>query len=128
MPVAYVAGPYRDARGSYYVEHNIRVAEGVAAWLWGHGYAVLCPHANTRHFDGLCSEEVFLAGTLALMERCDVVVMVAGWRRSAGATAERARAMALGIPVLDACSDEDLAALIAHSWRAPADGEEVSHV
>jgi hypothetical protein len=36
----------------------------------------LCPHANTTNFDGLCSDQTFLDGTMKMMCRCDLVVLL----------------------------------------------------
>jgi hypothetical protein len=57
------------------------------------------PHANTRYFDGLCTGEFWLAGTLALMLRCDAVLLTAKWHTSAGAIREARTALAVGLPV-----------------------------
>lgn len=103
QPVAYVSGPYRDPRGTYYVEQNIRAAERVAVELWRLGYAVICPHANTRHFDGCCpsSDDVFIRGDLELVRRSDVVVTLPNWARSAGARNEVAAAHYSNVLVLN---------------------------
>lgn len=98
--VAYVSGPYRDARGVWWVEQNIRAAEAVAVALWGMGFAAICPHTNTKHMDGAfpASDDVFLNGDLAIVRKCDLVVMVGHWSRSAGALKELAEADRHGIP------------------------------
>ena len=51
MQIVYLAGPYRG-QTHYDIELNIREAEYVAIKLWQAGYAVICPHKNTAHFDG----------------------------------------------------------------------------
>lgn len=99
MKVIYVAGKYRGPN-AWAVEQNIRAAEEVAAKVVQLGMMPLCPHANTRHMDGLASDEFFLTGTLELMKRCDAVVLVDGWRDSIGASNEVYEARRLGIPVL----------------------------
>lgn len=88
MPLAYVSGPYRHPKGTAFVERNIRAAEGVAQDLWQLGFAVICPHTNTKHFDGLAEPEVWLAGDLVMVEKCDVLVMIPGWQYSQGAYLE----------------------------------------
>ena len=95
----YVSGPYRDSRGTAYVEKNIRAAEEVAQELWRMGFAVICPHANTRHFDGIVSSEEFIAGDLEMVERCDAVVMLSNSMQSKGAMEEFRCAKRNGIPV-----------------------------
>ena len=87
MKVVYVAGPYRGAN-AWEVEQNIRRAEAVALELWRMGAAAVCPHANSRFFNGTLPDDVFLKGDLELLSRCDGVVLVRGWEQSAGAVAE----------------------------------------
>lgn len=99
-PVAYVAGPYRDPRGAYYIRQNIRAAEEVALELWRLGIPAICPHLNTALLDGAARDEVWLEGDIELMRRCDVVVMTPEWERSAGARREKEIAEAVGIPVV----------------------------
>jgi nucleoside 2-deoxyribosyltransferase len=98
MRLVYIAGKYRGPN-SWAIEQNIRAAEDLAAKVWSHGMAALCPHANSRHMDGVTSDEVFLAGTLELMRRCDAVLLVHNWRDSAGSLAEVDEAKRIGIPV-----------------------------
>ena len=99
MKVAYIAGPYRG-KTHYEVEQNIRAAEAVAIKYWQLGYAVICPHKNTAHFDGLAPDEVWLKGDLEILKRCDLIVMVPGWERSSGAIAEKELAEDCGIEVI----------------------------
>lgn len=97
--LAYVSGPYRDKRGVRYVEENIRKAEAVAVELWRMGIPAICPHANTRHFDGIIPPEDFIEGDLVMVSRCDLIVMMEGWEKSEGAKVELEHAMRLGIRV-----------------------------
>lgn len=99
MKVIYIAGKYRGPN-AWAIEQNIRAAEEVAARVWAAGHVALCPHANSRHMDGVASDDHFLAGTLELMRRCDAVVLVPNWKDSAGARAEVAEADRLGIEVI----------------------------
>ena len=96
MKVAYIAGPYRG-KTHYEIEQNIRAAEAVAIKYWQLGYAVICPHKNTAHFDGLAPDEVWLKGDLEILKRCDLIVMVPGWEGSMGSRAEKELAEDLGI-------------------------------
>ena len=98
MICLYVAGPFRGP-SAWDIELNIRNAEAVALDLWRAGAAVLCPHTNTRFFDGAAPDEVFLNGDLELLSRCDGIVMVPGWQRSQGARAEREFAIQAGLQV-----------------------------
>ena len=100
MIVVYIAGPYRGAN-AWAIEQNIRRAEELALAVWRAGMAALCPHTNTRFFQGAAEDHVWLDGDLELLTRCDAVLMVPGWERSQGAMAERARAIAGDIPVFE---------------------------
>lgn len=120
MKVIYIAGKYRGPN-AWAIEQNIRAAEDVAAQVWAAGHAALCPHANSRHMEGVTTDENFLAGTLEMMRRCDAVLLVPGWENSEGACAEVAEAHRLGIPVFGedtALVDKGSHALHAEALRA----------
>ena len=97
---AYVAGPYR-APNVHLQKMNIRKAEEVAILLWSFGWAAICPHKNAEFFEGAygMGNEVFLQGDLIILEVCDIVVVIPGWRYSPGTLAEIARAEELGMPI-----------------------------
>ena len=99
MKLIYTAGPYRAAT-PYDVRRNIERARDVAAALWRMGWAVVCPHANSAHLDGVVPEERFLEGDLEMLRRCDALVLIPGWHVSEGSRAEKAEAERHGIPVL----------------------------
>lgn len=96
--VIYIAGPFRAAN-AWEVELNIRCAEELALEVWRVGGVALCPHLNTRHFSGTMPDEVWLAGDLELLHRCDAVMLVPGWESSKGANHEVAVAINNGIRV-----------------------------
>ena len=100
MTVVYIAGPYLGA-SAWAIEENIRRAERLALDVWGLGAVAICPHANTRFFHGALGEDVWYAGDLELVSRCDAVLLVEGWQRSRGATEEKAFAEARAIPVFE---------------------------
>jgi nucleoside 2-deoxyribosyltransferase len=107
VKVIYIAGKYRGPN-AWAIEQNIRAAEDVAARVWAMGMVALCPHANSRHMDGVATDEHFLAGTLELLGRCDAVVLVPGWEKSSGTRAEIAEAQALCKPVFGLDTGNDL--------------------
>lgn len=96
-PLVYVAGPFR-APNYWQQEQNIRRAEEIALELWRQDCAVICPHSNTRFFQGAAPDEVWLEGDLVMVERCDAVVLTPDWSKSEGARVEQAHAAAFGIP------------------------------
>jgi len=98
--LVYIAGPYT---GHSVVEIDRNVAEAQAAGIavMQRGHHVICPHTMMHHWDtgtGL-GYEAFIRATLALLERCDAVLMVGDWRDSAGARGELERARELGLRV-----------------------------
>lgn len=118
MKVVYVAGPFLG-RDSWEMENNIRRAEALALEVWRAGMACFCPHTNTRFFQGAADDSVWLDGDLAILEKCDAVLMTPDWERSSGARAEEQHAKARGIPVF-----YDIVSLQA--WATPVDAVEWS--
>lgn len=100
MIVVYIAGPFRGP-SAWAIEQNIRRAEELALAVWRSGMAALCPHTNTRFFQGAAADHVWLDGDLELLKRCDAVLLVPGWERSQGAMAERAHAFEWNLPVFE---------------------------
>ena len=98
MLAIYVAGPFRG-RDSWEMEQNIRRAEALSLEVWRLGCAAICPHANTRYFQGALPDETWLLGDLELMRRCDGVLVTEDWERSLGAVAEVDEALRNGIRV-----------------------------
>lgn len=103
-PVVYIAGPFRSKHNPHGYnfweqERNIRTAEAVALTVWELGGAAVCPHLNTAHFQGALPDDVWLAGDLDILRKCDVVVLTPGWNTSEGAQAEVQAARAWKIPV-----------------------------
>lgn len=98
MPVVFIAGPFRADTG-WAVEENIRRAERVALQVWKAGAAALCPHTNSRFFHGEGHDQLWLDGYLAILQRCDAVLLLPNWRESSGARAEHDAAIRAGIPI-----------------------------
>lgn len=112
MKLIYIAGPYRpytNACGSLVdTAHNISIAELTAVHLvdtLGHlGLFPVVPHLNTRDFENQVKknhDQYFLDGTMALLERCDAVLLTMPNADvvSTGTKAEVHRAYQLGIQV-----------------------------
>ena len=96
--VVYVAGPFRGPN-AWAIEQNIRRAEELSLEVWRMGVAAICPHTNTRFFQGAADDSVWLDGDLEILRRCDAVLLVPGWENSSGTRAEVKEAEAQGIPV-----------------------------
>lgn len=117
MKIAYVAGPYRDPRGEWYVWQNIQRAREVAMQLWQAGYGVFCPHSNTFMMGGGCDDSVWLKGDLEILSRCDLIVMLPGWEQSQGAKAELEMALLKSIPTFMWADERDRELLMeAGQW------------
>jgi hypothetical protein len=102
--VIYVAGPFRG-KTAWDVECNIRRAEALALEVSRLGAMPLCPHTNTRFFNGEGTEQFWLDGTMELLKRCDAVVLTEDWERSSGARAEVEMAKHLRLPVFRTLPD-----------------------
>ena len=106
MQLIYIAGPFR-APTPYEQEQNIRRAEALALEVWRRGAACICPHTNTRFFQGAVPDDVWLEGDLEMVFRVDAVLLTPDWERSTGATAERDYALRHAIPVLYSLEELD---------------------
>jgi hypothetical protein len=89
MKICYIAGPYRGRSRIKIINYlqrqiNIRRAAKVAKWAWQHGFAVICPHLNSRNFDGLTTDLIFMLGDQEILNRCDVMILTPGWMHSKG--------------------------------------------
>lgn len=98
--VVYVAGPFRGP-DHWAIEQNIRRAETLALDVWKLGAAAICPHTNTRFYQGAAPDDVWLTGDLAILAKCDAILMTPDWQRSSGARAEYEFAVTQGIPTFD---------------------------
>lgn len=101
MKIVYVAGPFR-APTAWDIEQNIRRAEALALEVWRAGTACICPHANTRFYQGAAPDEIWLNGDLEIVRRCDAVLTTHDWERSSGTRGEVELAHKSGIPVFHA--------------------------
>ena len=98
MKLIYVAGPLRDENPDRIID-NIASAARVALAIWRMGGMCYSPHLNTARFLGMIVEEHVMAGQLAMLERCDALVLCGGWDASAGARDERAHAYTMKLPI-----------------------------
>jgi len=98
-PVIYICGPYRSAKGAYYILENILEARRVALEVWRAGGIALCPHLNTMLFDGAADDAIWLEGDLVLLSKCDAVLTFGDCEHSSGAQKEIAEALRLELPV-----------------------------
>lgn len=97
MKLIFLAAPFRAAT-DWERWCNVHRAETTALQVWRLGACAICPQANSAHFHGEGPDELYLRGYLALLARCDAV-LIAG-PRSPGVVAEIEEAERLKIPVL----------------------------
>ena len=114
MKVVYIAGPYRGPN-SWEIEQNIRRAEELALMCWRLGFATICPHTNTRFYQGAAPDDLWLKGDLEIMKRCDAVMLTSNWANSQGAVIEAQVAKENNIPVFDNAIDLMV-------WRVNSEG------
>jgi nucleoside 2-deoxyribosyltransferase len=81
------------------MEENIRRAERLSWEVWAMGAACICPHTNTRFFQNSLPDNIWLEGDLAMLERCDALIVTEDWEGSQGTRVEVDCAVSLGIPV-----------------------------
>ena len=98
-PILYIAGPYRDPRGPWFIERNIEAARKTSVELAQLGLGFICPHANSAMMDGAAPDSFWLEMDLELLRRSDGVLLLPGWENSSGASAEAKLARKQGLPV-----------------------------
>lgn len=109
VKVVYVAGAFR-AKTQWGIKQNVDKAEAVSLMLWKMGYAVICPHTMTQHFQNECPDEMWLKGCLELLKRCNAIWMVEGWRDSEGSKEEFNLARELGLTLMGDIIQTDIGA------------------
>jgi len=96
----YISGKY-SAPSWEKVEQNIQFAAEYAKKYLRLGYSVHCPHTNTAHFTGTVPYMHFIRNDLEILSRCDVIVMIPGWRDSRGAKIELMHALFIGKRIIE---------------------------
>ena len=104
MKLVYIAGPFR-APTNYRIKLNVRRAEAAGLEVCKLGAMAVIPHKVTEEFQGELPDEFWIAGTLAVLRRCDAVLAVGVWERSSGTRDEIAEANRLSIPVFYAVDE-----------------------
>ena len=98
----YVAGPISD-QNPLMVLANINAGIEVSAYLVSMGFAVFCPFLDFQYFltkhGKYISKEMIQQNSLAFVDKCDVMLVLLGWKSSSGTKREVARARSLGKPV-----------------------------
>lgn len=125
--LVYIAGKFA---GKDIVEHtaNVEHAASYRARVAALGAYPVCPHTNTRDLGGdtgKCDDpklqEFWYQGSLELLRRCDVLLLIPGWEESVGARREEQAARSWGIPVVEVYRDGDLSRLVEELGGTPLD-------
>lgn len=87
MQLLYIAAPYRAATTAQ-ISNNIHEAALMAQYYWLQGFAVICPHLNSAHFDDLVPDQQFLDATMLMLACCTHIALHPRWSSSEGCIAE----------------------------------------
>ena len=89
MKIVYIAGAY-TGNNFEEIDANIKKAEAFAVALANRGIGFFCPHLNTAHFEtkSTATYEFYLEMNLAILDRCDGMLLMPGWETSRGAMGE----------------------------------------
>jgi hypothetical protein len=87
MIVCYIAGPYTETK-TCTVEQNIDNARRVASEIRSNGMAAVVPHLESLGCAESLDYEGWMEHGFALLNKCDCVVLLEGWRVSKGTIRE----------------------------------------
>ena len=96
MKVVFIAGQFSGAN-AWEIACNVHRAEAASLRIAQLGGMPVCPHSLGRSMFGTLPEEFWRAGCLALLARCDGILLLPRWSNSTGACAEARHADKLGI-------------------------------
>lgn len=114
IPLIYIAGPFRGST-PIIVRRNVEAARDLGLRVAECGAFPVIPHTMTADFDKLLSDDFWLHGTLALLQRCDAIVLTHTWEKSSGARAEHDWAHQHNMPIyIDV--DPSQAYLMGRNW------------
>jgi hypothetical protein len=98
-PLVYVSGPY-TASTSEQLAQNIELAKQAGLKVRAMGLVPIVPHLAILNDDPpVFTYDHAMAECLEILDRCDAVLMMDGWRESHGAQRECSAALRAGILV-----------------------------
>jgi len=89
LPLIYIAGPFRGPT-PLDVRRNVEAARDLGLCVAAAGGYPVVPHMMTAEFDKQLDDQFWIDGTLAILMRCDGLVLTPNWERSSGARMELA--------------------------------------
>lgn len=118
-PLVYIAGAFGALSPAGH-EENVHRAAAYRMPVAQLGCYPVCPHKNTESLGGPTGfdpdakqQTAWYEGSIQLLRRCDVLLLIPGWEASAGSKTEKAAAEGWGIPVVYSHAEGDLAQLKA---------------
>lgn len=114
----YTAGKYSDATLNL-TKKNIQKAKEMSLEIWSLGAGAICPHLNSYLFDyknqTTATWKDFLDADIKMIDGCDAIYMVNGWKNSKGAITEYEHAKKSHIKVIT--NKKDLKKFIQKSHK-----------
>lgn len=96
MKLIFIAGKF-SGENAWQIACNVHEAEAAALRVAELGGMPVVPHSLGQHMLGTLPESFWRTGCLALLARCDGILLLPSWGSSTGAVAEARYAEALGI-------------------------------
>lgn len=96
MKLVFIAGKFGGAN-AWEIACNVHAAEAAALRVASLGGMPVCPHSLGRSMFGTLPEEFWRRGCLALLARCDGILLLTNWTDSDGAKSESRFATEQGI-------------------------------
>ena len=96
--MVYISGPYSGPLHT--IVENISFAAEYAMKYIKAGIAIHCPHKSNGGFCGLVPYMEFIRMDLKIIDRCDAIVMIPGWKKSRGARIEFLHAWRTGKEII----------------------------
>jgi hypothetical protein len=98
MKLFYIAGPLKASTGAGRLL-NIQKAVEAASVIRRYGGACIVPHLESLFHTEVCTEEEWLKQDFELITRCDALIYLPGWSKSAGTKKEMEFSLQKKIPV-----------------------------
>lgn len=103
MKLIFVGGAYYAPTWSG-IEDNIRKADAAAIKLVKEGWAVICPHKNSAHWEVYntflpLGNNTWYQIDIEILKRCDAIFLLKDWQESKGTVAEFNVAFQQGLAV-----------------------------